>query len=482
MRRQLLAISSLLLALLLGASTTAEAASKITIVVNDGAGEGFNDPTAVAPVGGNTATTLGQQRLIVFQKAAEIWGNLINSPVEILVRSQFDAQTCSASGAVLGSAGTLTIHRDFTNAPVAGTWYHQALANSLAGSDLDPATPDINATFNSALDTGCLPGTTGWYYGIEPGAPTTQIALLPVVLHELAHGLGFANFVNEATGAQQSGFPDIYSVFTFDDTTGLFWTAMNDAQRVASAINTFNVVWTGPRVTVEAADYLGDRPELSVTAPPAIAGDKIAQAATFGAALTNVGLSGPVTLVNDGTGTTTDACEAMTPGSLAGTIALIDRGTCTFIIKVKNAQDAGAIGAIIANNAASGLPGMGGTDATIIIPSLGIQQADGTAIKGQLPAPGVTATLRTNAARLAGADTSGNVLLNAPNPVQLGSSISHFDPLTTPNTLMEPAINVDLFRKVDLTKAQLEDIGWKVVRFADGFEWGDKTAWSTSTP
>lgn len=47
---------------------------------------------------------------------------------------------------------------------------------------------------------------------------------------------------------------------------------------------------------------------------------------------------------------------------------------------------------------------------------------------------------------------------------------------------MEPAINVDLFRKVDLTKAQLEDVGWKVVRFADGFEWGDKTAWSTSTP
>jgi hypothetical protein len=229
---------------------------------------------------------------------------------------------------------------------------------------------------------------------------------------------------------------------------------MNDAQRVASAINTFNVVWTGPRVTVEAADYLGDRPELSVTTPPAIAGDKIAQAATFGAPLTNVGLSGPVALVNDGVGTTSDACEAMTAGSLSGKIALIDRGTCTFVVKVKNVQDAGAIGAIIANNAASGLPGMGGTDATITIPSLGIQQADGTAIKGQLPAPGVTATLRTNAARLAGADTAGNVLLNAPNPVQLGSSISHFDPLTTPNTLMEPAINVDLFRKVDLTKAR----------------------------
>ena len=30
----------------------------------DPAGVGFNDPTTVAPVGGNTGTTLGQQRMI----------------------------------------------------------------------------------------------------------------------------------------------------------------------------------------------------------------------------------------------------------------------------------------------------------------------------------------------------------------------------------------------------------------------------------
>ena len=46
---------------------------------------------------------------------------------------------------------------------------------------------------------------------------------------------------------------------------------------------------------------------------------------------------------------------------------------------------------------------------------------------------------------------------------------------------MEPAINGDLFRRVDLTKAQMEDIGWKVVRFADGFV-GDQPPGPTPRP
>ena len=49
-------------------------------------------------------------------------------------------------------------------------------------------------------------------------------------------------------------------------------------------------------------------------------------------------------------------------------IALIDRGTCGFTIKVKNAQDAGAIAVIVADNIAGSPPApMGGADATITI-------------------------------------------------------------------------------------------------------------------
>src|SRR5262245_50033932 len=45
-------------------------AAVIRVLNKDNPGEGFNDPTPVAPVGGNTGTTLGQQRLLAFQHAA----------------------------------------------------------------------------------------------------------------------------------------------------------------------------------------------------------------------------------------------------------------------------------------------------------------------------------------------------------------------------------------------------------------------------
>jgi hypothetical protein len=49
----------------------------ITVINNDGVNEGFNDPTPVSPVGGNPGTTLGAQRLYLFQYAANIWGSQI---------------------------------------------------------------------------------------------------------------------------------------------------------------------------------------------------------------------------------------------------------------------------------------------------------------------------------------------------------------------------------------------------------------------
>ena len=92
------------------------AAATITIVNVDGAGEGFNDPTPAAPVGGNPGTTVGAQRLNVFQHAANIWGGLLTSPVQIFVNAQFNPLTCTPTQAVLGSAGTTFIFRDFTGA------------------------------------------------------------------------------------------------------------------------------------------------------------------------------------------------------------------------------------------------------------------------------------------------------------------------------------------------------------------------------
>src|ERR1043165_9180232 len=109
------------LALLLAASPAA--AATFTIVNNDGAGEGFNDPTPAAPVGGNPGVTVGQQRLNAFQFAADLWGGLLDSDVNIFIQATFDPLTCTATSAVLGSAGAIQIFSDFPNADFANTWY-----------------------------------------------------------------------------------------------------------------------------------------------------------------------------------------------------------------------------------------------------------------------------------------------------------------------------------------------------------------------
>lgn len=441
-----------------GAAGAAGAAT-ITIVNMDGAGEGFNDPTLVAPVGGNPGLTLGSQRVNVFQRAAQVWEGLLPSNVPIRVEAAFNQLSCSATQAVLGQAGAMTSTLNFPNAPRGNTWYPIALASKLAGTDLIPGTNDIEAEFNSRLNgsAGCLDGI-GWYYGYD-GQEGPDVDLLPVVLHELGHGLGFGTITNLSTGTFESGFPDIYVANVRDLTLNLPWTSLSAAQRVASAVGG-NVAWDGPYTKLASPLLLGPRPVLVVNSPPAIAGTYAVGSASFGGAIPAAGVTGAVVLVDDGIAPATDACTPLVNAAqIPGKVALIDRGTCNFNIKAQFAQDAGAVAVLIANNS-GGVLAPGSNEPGIVIPVLGITQADGNTIRNQL-VNGVNVTLQLDPAQKAGADAQGRVFLHAPNPLSGGSSVSHFDVTAFPNLLMEPAINRDLAAgDVDLTRYAFVDIGW----------------------
>jgi hypothetical protein len=455
--RRLLAISlSVLLAM---AAAQAAHASTIVIINNDGAGEGFNDPKAVVPVGGNPGTTLGAQRLFLFNQAAAIWGSILPSSVTIRVLAQFSPLTCNATSGVLGSAGARSVHSDFTGAEFPNMWYCQALANKLSGADLSTL-EDISATFNSDVDNSSCLGTTNWYYGID-GNDGTNVELLPVVLHEIGHGLGFQTFTNASTGQFLNDTRDVFAHFILDKTTGLHWDEMINNQRKNSAVNTGNLVWDGFAVNFRARNVLQHAPQVVVVSPGSIAGSYIGVAAFFGPPLDATGVNANVVLVNDGTGTTSDACEPIVNGSaISGNIAVIDRGTCTFVAKVAAAQASGAAGVIVVNNVVGAPIGMSGSDPSITIPSEMISQADGTTIKNALLSGPVNASLRASPTMIAGVNPTGGVMLYAPNPFESGSSVSHWDTRATPDLLMEPVINAGLHNEVDLTREAFEDIGW----------------------
>lgn len=99
-------------------------------------------------------------------------------------------------------------------------------------------------------------------------------------------------------------------------------------------------------------------------------------------------LSGDLVRIVDGEAPVNDGCQTATNSAdLTGKIAVIDRGACSFVDKVNNAQTAGAIAVLIANNTnGDEVIGLGGDDPGIVIPTFMISQNEGVAIYALLDA------------------------------------------------------------------------------------------------
>ncbi|CUS03507.2 Thermolysin metallopeptidase [Candidatus Promineifilum breve] len=231
----------------------------------------------------------------------------------------------------------------------------------------DPTISCPNANWNGVTTNYCNGVTSDDVVAHEWGHAYT----------EYTHGLIY----QWQSGALNESYSDIWGE-TVDMINGM----QTDTPAPVRTVNSCSTFETTP-------------PVLVINSPAAIAGTYVAGSASFGPALTVAGLTGNVVVgvdPADGAGpTTTDACSPLTnAAAVAGKVALVDRGTCSFTIKVKNAQNAGATGVIVADNVAQPVAGMSGTDATITIPSLRVTLATGNLIKGQLPTPGVNASLK----------------------------------------------------------------------------------------
>jgi hypothetical protein len=468
------AIAMFLAGLLCAASAHADV--QITIVNSNGPGVGFNDPTPATPVGGNTGTTLGQQRLIAFQHVADLWGKTLTSVVPIRVQASFDPLPCDATGAVLGAAGTMQIFANFPYAPRVWTWYPGALAGKIAGADeVAPTDNHIIAFFNSRLGLAadCLPGLP-FYLGLD-NKHGDLIDFPTVLLHELGHGLGFQTFTDGETGQMPYlGLPSVWDANLIDNRTGKSWTDMAAAERVTSALSVKGLSWSGVQTTQNAPSVLSQVAQLNISgaAAGAAAGNYIVGEANFGPPLSNPAITGqlmPVVDQPDGKGLACTPLNAANSTAVRGNIALVDRGTCPFVTKAKHLQNAGARAMLVARDIPGAATEMGGADPSLQIPSLMVSFDDGERLKARLAKrsrtmSGVVASFGVDPVLLAGTDSAGRMLMHAPSPYAPGSSVSHYSTFARRNQLMEPNLNGDLLHTVttpyDLTLTLLLDIGW----------------------
>jgi len=116
------------------------------------------------------------------------------------------------------------------------------------------------------------------------------------------------------------------------------------------------------------------------------------------------------------------ACLALPAGSLSGMIALIARGACSFSTKIRDAQNAGALGTIVYNNVAGDPVAMAqdGTPSQPVIPAVMVSKSNGLAMVTNIPKT-VTATgspiqefVTSNADILAGFSSRGPPVLETP--------------------------------------------------------------------
>lgn len=234
--------------------------------------------------------------------------------------------------------------------------------NNIAG-----ASPDGGATrnFNFPYDATQAPFNS-------LNAATTNLFYISNKIHDIFHKFGF----NEAArNFQQNNFGN----------PGLGNDAVNAESQDRGSYNNanFSTPPDGSKPRMQMYLWQASNRRFFYNAPTdAVPRTPVAGTADFGAQLDDIGVTGNVKL-----SLVLDACTALPAGSMTNMITLVERGTCAFTVKVKNAQTAGAKAVIIYNNAgAAAVGGMTGVDATITIPSVIVDTAEGDFIKTKLAA------------------------------------------------------------------------------------------------
>jgi hypothetical protein len=159
--------------------------------------------------------------------------------------------------------------------------------------------------------------------------------------------------------------------------------------------------------------FLWDRgPEIKpiiVNSPSSIAGSYVARQNSFNPGRVDLPvapnfLQSDVVLYLDSTGGTSQGCVAPSnAAAMSGKIVILRRGSCTFAVKVKAAQNAGAVAVIVVNNT-GGEVVMSGADESITIPAISVTQSIGENIITQMQTQPVNIKIQLEASSFINSD------------------------------------------------------------------------------
>jgi len=135
----------------------------------------------------NTVPTVARGAV---QAAIDVWSENFSSTVPVNVNVSWGR---ASSYGILAAASAKNNFANFPNAPDKTLYYAAALANALAGKDIDPTAPELEITLTSDAP---------WYYGTDGKCPPKSYDLESVILHEMGHGLGFisGNYYDQYSG------------------------------------------------------------------------------------------------------------------------------------------------------------------------------------------------------------------------------------------------------------------------------------------
>ena len=113
--------------------------------------------------------------------AVDVWSQNFVSQVPVKIKVFWERQS---SAEILASASPGKFHNNFKNIPDNDLWYASALADAIAGEDIEPTIQEVTIRINS--NNGPM-----LYLGTDGNCPSNKYDLVSMILHEMGHGLGF---------------------------------------------------------------------------------------------------------------------------------------------------------------------------------------------------------------------------------------------------------------------------------------------------